>query len=394
MRKVDMRYKVLYGFLIVLIGIVFFNFYFLELARYFNTLQPFIWLGLLILALLFTIRERQRVRGRVERIQSVFIVVMLVMIFYFLSGLLTGYANTPYDNSFVGIMRNLWLLVFVDVAKLYYRATIIHFSKKRMSYYVLITVLFILVDTGIYSFINQATDSVKFFEMFFQVLLPIIIKNIIITYLLVTSGFLTAATYILPRALISIMVPVFPNYDWFLTATKEIVLAVLIYAAINYINYRKVLQVSSRKIKRHNTIPLYPVIVLILLLTGFMAGFFKYSPLGIMSNSMYPNIQRGDAVITEDISSEKMHKLQKDDIIKFIYDNNYIVHRIVEVVEDDGEIWFVTKGDNNDAPDADLVHTKQVVGVVVFRIPIIGYPSVWLSEYFTNSQANVERASD
>ena len=44
-----------------------------------------------------------------------------------------------------------------------------------------------------------------------------------------------------------------------------------------------------------------------------------------------------------------------------------------------GNKMFITKGDYNNANDADKVALEDVKGKVSFVIPLIGYPSVWLS---------------
>ena len=54
-----------------------------------------------------------------------------------------------------------------------------------------------------------------------------------------------------------------------------------------------------------------------------------------------------------------MHRLVK----KFKYDNN--------------EYLLYTKGDNNEFVD-DFIYPKDVYGIVKFKIPYIGLPTVWL----------------
>ncbi len=381
MKVLETKKQLLYFCLIVLSLLIFIFFYLGKMSFYFNNLNSYVWLLLGILALFLTFNDHQRVKGRAERIQTVFIIVTITLIIYFLSGLVVGYANTPYNTSLPGILRNLWLIIFVDIAKVYYRAAIIYFSKNKLWNYVFITLLFILVDTSIYAFINQSVDAISTFKNFFHILVPIIIKNSILTYLIINSGFLTALTYILPRALVSILVPIFPNYDWFLMAAKEMILAVVIIIAISQIDAKKVLKLSKRRLRKTRSKVFIPTIILIIMLTAFMAGLFSYVPLGIMSNSMWPEIKRGDVVIAHRMSVEEMHKLTKNDIIKFSRDRAYVVHRIISIEENDRGLWFQTKGDNNNAPDSDLVHEKQIFGKVVSKVPLIGYPTVWLSEY-------------
>ncbi len=50
-----------------------------------------------------------------------------------------------------------------------------------------------------------------------------------------------------------------------------------------------------------------------------------------------------------------------------------IVHRLVKI-ERDG---YIVKGDNNEVPDP-LVARQHVVGKVVFAVPVLGYPRLFL----------------
>lgn len=61
-----------------------------------------------------------------------------------------------------------------------------------------------------------------------------------------------------------------------------------------------------------------------------------------------------------------------------------IIHRVVDIFEVDGVIYFSAKGDNNQdinfAIGEDRIHQDNVLGVAVGRIPRIGYFRVWLGE--------------
>mgnify|MGYP000443065519 FL=1 len=73
--------------------------------------------------------------------------------------------------------------------------------------------------------------------------------------------------------------------------------------------------------------------------------------------------------------------MQKDDIIKYRLDNQYIVHRVVEVkFNQKQEKYFVTKGDNNKEMDLYPVTEDQYEGVVVGKIPFLGYPRLILND--------------
>ena len=109
-------------------------------------------------------------------------------------------------------------------------------------------------------------------------------------------------------------------------------------------------------------------------------GLFKYQPIAVLSGSMVPAFDRGDAVVIEKLTKPEKAELKKGDVIQFISGTKYVVHRIVEVSSDEyGNPLFVTKGDANNTIDMDKVPIDQVIGKVACVIPFIGYPSVWLS---------------
>ena len=49
-----------------------------------------------------------------------------------------------------------------------------------------------------------------------------------------------------------------------------------------------------------------------------------------------------------------------------------ITHRIVQIANDDGEYSFVTKGDNNEVQDDEIVKYNSVVGKVIYTMPKFG----------------------
>lgn len=95
-----------------------------------------------------------------------------------------------------------------------------------------------------------------------------------------------------------------------------------------------------------------------------------YKPFIVLSGSMETEIRVGDMIITKMIDPKT---LKKDDVIAFRdHENTVTTHRIIEVLEKDGEKYFVTKGDNNDSQDENLVEYKDVEGIYITRIPGIG----------------------
>ena len=57
-----------------------------------------------------------------------------------------------------------------------------------------------------------------------------------------------------------------------------------------------------------------------------------------------------------------------------------VVHRIINILEENGEYYIYTKGDANVSPDNYAVEESMIMGTVVVKIPYVGLPTVWLNE--------------
>ncbi|MDE5630440.1 MAG: signal peptidase I [Bacilli bacterium] len=97
---------------------------------------------------------------------------------------------------------------------------------------------------------------------------------------------------------------------------------------------------------------------------------FGYKPFIVLSGSMETEIKRGDLIITKIVDAKT---LKVDDVIAFRDEQGTVTtHRIIEIVERDGENYFMTKGDNNSSQDHNLVALSDVEGIYVTRIPSVG----------------------
>ena len=96
----------------------------------------------------------------------------------------------------------------------------------------------------------------------------------------------------------------------------------------------------------------------------------------VLSSSMSPSIHAGDVVVVDGVSPEQ---IEEGDVITFHppsgheIDADLVTHRVVDVAQRDDGRYFRTKGDANEEPDQELVPAENVVGVVQFHIPYIGY---------------------
>lgn len=97
----------------------------------------------------------------------------------------------------------------------------------------------------------------------------------------------------------------------------------------------------------------------------------NYKLLTVQSGSMEPNIHLGSVVITKPTENYK-----KNDIITFSEPTNpkvLVSHRIVGIDKVNGSTSYVTKGDANQNPDSEKRLKQNVVGKVIFSVPLVGY---------------------
>lgn len=99
-------------------------------------------------------------------------------------------------------------------------------------------------------------------------------------------------------------------------------------------------------------------------------SIFGYKPFMVLSGSMESQIHKGDLIFVKIINPEL---LKENDIIAFRDQQDTVTtHRIIDIVSKDGVTYFVTKGDNNDSQDQNLVEFTDVEGIYTFRIGGVG----------------------
>ena len=105
----------------------------------------------------------------------------------------------------------------------------------------------------------------------------------------------------------------------------------------------------------------------------------QYPVMVVVSESMIPTLGVGDFILVgqiQDFDNVVAEPQPEGDILVFLKpgtSDEYIVHRAVEKTNNNGEWYFVTKGDNNAVQDGRPVKESNVMGRVIGDIPILGY---------------------
>lgn len=351
-----------------------------EMSLYNELINPLMWIVICAVAIFLGKDSGLRVRSGVNKTQSLLIVLIIYIILYFLSGLIFGFERTPYSKDILSVLLNLWSFGSIIILQEYVRLQLVKNENKKMYNLVLTTLVFFVLNLNYSNFLDNFTDFKTIFIYASSVLLPAIAESAVLTYLIYTSGVKSSIIYRLFVTIPPFLIPIVPSLDWFVTAVVGVVLPLGVYIYINYVNVVKNERLSRGERKRYSPVVYIPVFVLIAIFAAFVMGLFKYQPVAVLSGSMSPTFNRGDAVIINKLTKQEKNELKKGDIIQFISGTRYVVHRIYKVTNDEyGNKAFITKGDHNNAPDSDMVSLDNVIGKVSFSVPLIGYPSVWLT---------------
>ena len=98
-------------------------------------------------------------------------------------------------------------------------------------------------------------------------------------------------------------------------------------------------------------------------------SFYIYKAYLISTESMEPELKKGDAIIIKKVSEDQ---LRVNDIVTFKINGEIITHRIVRIDDVNSEKFYITKGDNNNVEDSDELRFSDIEGKQIIKIPHLG----------------------
>lgn len=91
----------------------------------------------------------------------------------------------------------------------------------------------------------------------------------------------------------------------------------------------------------------------------------------VLSGSMEPTYHTGSLLFVRPVDPKE---IQSGDVIAYmVTDEIMVTHRVVEILNSNGNPQFRTKGDANSVADEALVDGARVVGTPAFSVPLVGY---------------------
>lgn len=371
--------KVFYITELVMIVLLIINFF---ISNVFNV---FMYSVFILIPLLFFIgmygfnKSKNIYEKRVFR--NIAIVITAYFLITYLLGLIIGFNKSVFRSFSIPNFRyNIFPLVIIAVISELLRFEFIDRSNKNKKIAIITTIMLIIFTASMNYKSYSFEDPNQLFVYIGYMILGNISKNIFLTIQCYHAGFRNNIVYRLIMEGYIYIIPITPALGPYVSTVMEIFIPVIC-AFVVYNSVKKEKLEKPVKYDKKNYVASV-IFVIVILVVMSNSGFFKIQNLTIGSNSMKPYMAKGDVIIIEKLKGKELEEFKKGDILVFRYDNKIISHRIKNIIKRDG-YYFVTKGDNNEQNDNNLVKEEDVIGIVRYRIKFIGLPSVWLKEMFS-----------
>lgn len=335
-----------------------------------------------VLLLGFQKDKKTRIKQYVTRM-TISIIIIFFLISYGL-GFFVGFLRNAYSLAPSAMLDNLFAPVIIIITTEILRYVIIS-SNKDKKYVIILTTLFLtLLELFITLKPINYTDFAGLFKIITATVLPIISKNIVISYLDYHVGYKSGLVYRLIMDIYVFVMPIVPDLGDYLNSMIGIGLPFIIYIyasrTINEYN-NGIERTYGKRTFRWFDIPAYLFLIVLICL---ISGFFPYFMIGIGSESMNPKINKGDAVIIHKV--KKPNELKIGEVIAFRLKDKTIVHRLVKIEKVKGNTYYRTKGDANNSIDNINLTFDNIRGKVILDIPYIAYPTIYLTEFLNGEK--------
>ena len=315
-------------------------------------------------------KKNKRNRDKIH-IQNTYIVISTL---YLITIYLTSNATGVYKNN-IDIFNIICLLIYMIISEIE-RYILLNKANKKNNQTYFITFSYIILDILLISSFNNNIVL----NNYFTIIIISIVRNLLLSYTSQRFGYYPCFIYSLITFIFPFTLPIYPNLGNYLT-----IIFLIIYSLIIYYNISKPIRQEDEenynKYKKGFSFYLERIfLVFVILIIFLVSGNFRYSISAIASDSMYPELKRGDAVILEKTNKSNINSLKKGMIVAFEEEGEIVTHRILTIELQEGKEYIITKGDNNDTKDVTKKAKDDIIGIVRFKIPLIGYPAVEISD--------------
>lgn len=291
------------------------------------------------------------------------------------SGVFSSFGRSPYVFTPDFLLINLIYFISTLFGAELSRACLIDRLRNKgefimLSFTSLLLTLVLLPLPKTSNLILLSTTSfTEFLKSFCSDFLPFLAENLLASYLVALQGPIPSIVY---RGIVGTFYwisPILPNPTWSIKSLFGILAPILGFLIIDTVIS------TGRATKKEVSQKWLHLAIIFLLGVYFSTGLLGVHPVVIASGSMRPTMDVGDLAI---VIRVPVNKIEPGDIIQFVSEEGVILHRVISLKQAGSTLFFVTKGDANNAPDPEPVTSSRIRGKLLFVIPKIGWIKIYL----------------
>ena len=311
-------------------------------------------------------------KGQVLMLMTVIALVYLML--YYLSGLRFGFFRSEHPFGLSSLLLHIIPIAAITVSTELIRSVTLAEEDKLSD--ALCYILCVIAEVATVSAFKGGFENIM--DTVAAGLFPALISNLLYTYLSRRYGILPNITYRLIISLYFYVIPYVPAMADALFAFINLIVPIIIYWFIDALFEKKRRYALAKRSRL--AIPVTVVAASIMLFViAVVSNQFYIGAYVIATPSMTGELNKGDAAIYERYDDQVITEGQ---VIAFEKNDRVVVHRVVEIERINGATRYYTKGDANEDIDLGYIGDSDIIGLVNFRIPYIGYPTLWLRELF------------
>lgn len=364
-------------FTILFLYYVLSRMFFIKLGTLYTiVINPTFWIVIAIAMKLYLKQFYITHKLRKEILDYTLISVLVYIILYLAFGVFVSFGKNPNSTTLSGLLTNFWINGSVIFCREFIRYLIINnvFEKQKKKVCIFVVIIFTLLEVRNIDLIGVSAYYI--FKQVVYIILPAISKNILFTYIAYSKFYWPSILYELLIYMILWISPILPNLTWIMIAIIDISVPMLLFIYIRYMKNKNDYYKSKQEGREQEPKSIIATTIIVILGIWFALGIFPIKPISIASGSMEPSINIGDVAI---IKKCKVSSIKPGDIIEYKKENISVIHRVIEITEENGEHYIIAKGDNNSSTDK-KISEKQLVGKYLFRIRYLGYPAIWMTK--------------
>ena len=294
----------------------------------------------------------------------------------YLLGSKYGFDKSLYQFSILNLLLHIIPIVVSIIFYEIIRFTLISQENKMAN--ITTFIAGVILDIILFAVFIKVNNFNTFIDLIGQTLLPAVISNVLFFNLSKNYGIYPNILYRLVTSVYLYIIPIVPAVPKSLESLIRLFFPVLLLIFIKAL-YEKEIKKALEKKSIISNIIFVGSFVIVIVFSLILSSEFHLKALVIATDSMTGEVNRGDVLIYEDYEGET---LSIGEVIVFKDGESIIVHRIVDIVEIDGQLRYYTKGDANLDQDRGYRVKSDILGSSDFKIPYFGYITLWLHDIF------------